>query len=98
MFITFNKINGYIEDSLGIIKCLTLIPFEIKNIIKVGNNNWDNYDDQIIKIELKLNGNFHLGEKMKMYDVVITNNKSIFYGSNKCYPNTFLNRYFSKIG
>ena len=30
LFVTFNKINGYIEDSLGIIKCLTLIPFDGK--------------------------------------------------------------------
>lgn len=66
-----------------------------KYIIKVENKDWHNYDDKFLKIKFKLNGHFHLGEKLKMHNVVTNNNKSTFYGNN--YPNIYLNGYFYKI-
>ena len=87
------KINEYIEESSGFSSYLQNerhtekyeeLPNKTRDLIRLMINNYDDYDENHMKIKFNLNDNLPLKRKFKLYDMAIIVT-SVFHKHSKYY-------------
>ena len=106
LYITFNKINGYIEDDNGS-RYLTFIPVgeikqvkgnmnKIKYLNDLENNDSGKYD-KCMKIRFNSDGDSSFKQELETHNVgiIIT---SVFYDNHQYYQQVFSDEHLHKLG
>ena len=110
MYLTINKINGYIEESNGN-ECLTLVPADeskdtltrygelwdnIKDLIRSTSNNSDGCNKKYMKNKFDLDDGFTLKKALGLNNMIIVI-RSVFNKGNKYYSQVFIDKCLYKL-
>ena len=108
LYLIFNKVNGYFEETNGN-KYLTLVPTnenkekkyeelwsKIRDLIRSITKNSDDYDEKYMKIKFNSDDELPLNKTIEIPTMTIVV-RAVFHENNKYYPQVFLDEYLYKL-
>ena len=110
LYLIFNKVNGYFEETNGN-KHITIFPtneskekiktykelwIKIRDLIRSVTKNLDDYDQNYVKIKFNSDDELPLNKMIEVPSMIIVV-RAVFHENNKYYPQVFLDECLYKL-